>query len=121
MGSIARRIVDAKMLRLSPAQVRVRVAADGMVLVQSGTQDLGTGTCKVMSQVAADTPGVPVDRVRVGLGDTRYPPAPMSGGSSTVPSVAPAVLAACQAVRAKIFDLARGDAQPGWRTCRTTR
>jgi len=26
--------------------VRVRVAANGMVLVQSGTQDLGTGTYK---------------------------------------------------------------------------
>ncbi|MGA3400874.1 MAG: xanthine dehydrogenase family protein molybdopterin-binding subunit [Acetobacteraceae bacterium] len=97
-----------------PAQVRVRVAADGMVLVQSGTQDLGTGTYTVMSQVAADTLGVPVERVRFELGDSTLPPAPVSGGSATVPSVAPAVLAACQAVRAKIFDLARGDAQLGW-------
>jgi xanthine dehydrogenase YagR molybdenum-binding subunit len=97
-----------------PAQVRVRVAADGTVLVQSGTQDLGTGTYTVMSQVAADTLGVPVGRVRFQLGDSSLPPAPVSGGSSTVPSVAPAVLAACQAVRAKIIDLARGDEQLGW-------
>lgn len=97
-----------------PAQVRVRVAADGMVLVQSGTQDLGTGTYTVMSQVAADTLGVPVKSVRFELGDSTLPPAPVSGGSSTVPSVAPAVLAACQAVRGKIFDLARSDAQLGW-------
>jgi xanthine dehydrogenase YagR molybdenum-binding subunit len=98
-----------------PAQARVRVAADGTVLVQSGTQDLGTGTYTVMSQVAADALGIPVGRVRFELGDSRLPPAPGSGGSSTVPSVAPAVLAACQAVRGEIFDLARSDAQLGWR------
>jgi len=74
-----------------------------------------------MSQVAADTLGVPMDRARVALGDTHHPPAPVSGGSSTVPIVTSAVLAACHAVRAKIFDLARGNAQLGWRTCRTTR
>jgi xanthine dehydrogenase YagR molybdenum-binding subunit len=94
--------------------VRVRVAADGMVLVQSGTQDIGTGTYTVMSQVAADTLGVPVEHVRFELGDSTLPPAPTSGGSTTVPSVAPAVLAACQAVRNKIFDLARGATQLGW-------
>jgi xanthine dehydrogenase YagR molybdenum-binding subunit len=97
-----------------PAQARVRVAADGTVLVQSGTQDLGTGTYTVMSQVAADTLGVPVGHVRFELGDSTLPPAPVSGGSSTVPSVAPAVVAACQAVRGKIIELARGDAQLGW-------
>jgi xanthine dehydrogenase YagR molybdenum-binding subunit len=92
-----------------PARARVRFAADGMVL-QSGTQDLGTGTYTVMSQVAADTLGMPVQHVRFQLGDSTLPSAPVSGGSSTVPSVAPAVLAACQAVRTKIFELARRDA-----------
>jgi xanthine dehydrogenase YagR molybdenum-binding subunit len=98
-----------------PAKARVRIAADGSVVVQSGTQDLGTGTYTVMSQVAADTLGVPVAQVRFALGDSTLPPAPGSGGSCTVPSVAPAVLAACQAARAKIFGLAQGDAQLGWR------
>jgi xanthine dehydrogenase YagR molybdenum-binding subunit len=97
-----------------PAQARVRVAADGRVLVQSGTQDLGTGTYTVMAQVAADALGVPVEQVRFELGDSNLPPAPGSGGSCTVPSVSPAVLAACQAVRGKLFDLARADTQLGW-------
>ncbi len=97
-----------------PAQARVRIDAAGMVLVQSGTQDLGTGTYTVMSQVAADALGFPVDRVRFQLGDSTLPAAPGSGGSCTVPSVAPAVLAACQSLRDKIFALARGDAQLGW-------
>ena len=97
-----------------PAQVRMRFNADGTLLGQSGTQDIGTGTYTVMSQVAADTLGVPLARVRFQLGDSRLPPAPVSGGSATVPSVAPAVLAACQALRSKIFDLARGEARLGW-------
>jgi len=97
-----------------PAQVRVRIAANGMVLVQSGTQDLGTGTYTVMSQLAADTLGIPVEQVRFELGDSALPPAPGSGGSSTVPSVAPAVAAACHAVRDKIFELARRATQLSW-------
>lgn len=97
-----------------PAQVRARFTADGTVLVQSGTQDVGVGTFTVMSQVAADTLGVPVEHVRFQPGDSRFRPAPVSGGSSTVPSVAPAVLAACQALRAKIFDVARSNERLGW-------
>ena len=96
------------------ASARIRVNADGSVVVQSGTQDLGTGTYTVMSQVAADALGVPVSRVRFELGDSALPPAPISGGSSTVPSVSPAVLAACEAVRARIFEMALTDPRVGW-------
>ena len=90
----------------SPANVRVRMDRQGNVVVQSGTQDLGTGTYTVMTQVASDTLGVPMQRVRFELGDSRLPPAPVSGGSSTVPSVAPTVQAACEALMEKIKDLA---------------
>ena len=61
---------------------------------RSGTQDLGTGTYTVMTQVAADALGLPVEQVRFELGDTRLPEAPVSGGSQTAASVGPAVQAA---------------------------
>ncbi len=96
------------------AHVRVTIKPDGSALLQSGTQDLGTGTYTVMSQVAADTLGLPLHRVAFQLGDSTLPHAPVSGGSTTVPSVAPAVLAACQAAREKILDLALADAALGW-------
>ncbi len=54
---------------------------DGSVVVQSGTQDIGTGTYTVMTQVAADALGVPMQRIRFELGDSALPPAPVSGGS----------------------------------------
>jgi xanthine dehydrogenase YagR molybdenum-binding subunit len=85
-----------------PASAHVRVDADGTALVQVGTQDLGTGTYTVMSQIAADELGIPVQRIRFELGDSSFPHAPVSGGSMTVASVGPAVKAACDAVRAKL-------------------
>ncbi len=97
-----------------PAAARVRLGADGTALVQSGTQDIGTGTYTVMAQVAADELGLPLSRVRFELGDTDYPKAPVSGGSSTVPSVSPAVVAACTAVKAKLFELALADPRAGF-------
>jgi xanthine dehydrogenase YagR molybdenum-binding subunit len=40
--------------------------------------------------------------VRFELGDTKFPKAPVSGGSMTAASVGPAVLKACEALRAKL-------------------
>jgi xanthine dehydrogenase YagR molybdenum-binding subunit len=57
--------------------------------VQCGTQDLGTGTYTVMTQVASGTLGLPMRQIRFELGDSDMPPAPVSGGSMTVASVAP--------------------------------
>jgi xanthine dehydrogenase YagR molybdenum-binding subunit len=96
------------------ASARVRLGADGVAIVQCGTQDIGTGTYTVMAQVAADELRLPLSRVRFELGDTRYPKAPVSGGSSTVPSVSPAVEAACAALRARLFDMAIADPRTGW-------
>jgi xanthine dehydrogenase YagR molybdenum-binding subunit len=85
-----------------PASAFVRLGADNSALVRVGTQDLGTGTYTVMSQIAADTLGVPVECIRFELGDSAFPHAPVSGGSMTVASVGPAVKAACEAARAKL-------------------
>ncbi|HEY1412982.1 MAG TPA: xanthine dehydrogenase family protein molybdopterin-binding subunit [Rhodopila sp.] len=98
----------------SPAAVKLRMDGVGNVVLQCGTQDIGTGTYTVMSQVASDTLGVPMQRIRFELGDSNFPPAPVSGGSQTVASVAPAVQAACQALLDKIKDLALADDNAGW-------
>ena len=82
-----------------PAGARVRLGADGVALVQVGTQDLGTGTYTVLSQIAADTLGVQVEHIQFELGDSALPHAPVSGGSMTVASAGPAVMAACEEVR----------------------
>jgi len=91
------------------AKAKAEFRPDGTVLVRSGTQDLGTGTYTVMTQVAADALGLPVARIRFELGDTDFPEAPVSGGSQTVASVAPAVYQAALAARDLLVATALAD------------
>lgn len=93
-----------------PASALARILPDGTALVQAGSQDLGTGTYTVMTQVAADALGLPPQRVRCELGDTRLPETPTSGGSQTAASVGSAVHLAALAVRSKVTQLALSDA-----------
>jgi xanthine dehydrogenase YagR molybdenum-binding subunit len=95
----------------SPADAMVRLLPDGSAIVRSATHDLGTGTYTVMSQVAADAIGIPVEKVRFELGDSRFPKAPGAGGSQSTASVAPAVHAAGLAMRQKLVELATADPQ----------
>jgi xanthine dehydrogenase YagR molybdenum-binding subunit len=67
---------------------------DGSVEVSIGSQDLGTGTRTVIGIVAAETVGLPLDAVKVNIGDSRYPPSGASGGSTTVGGVSSSTRAA---------------------------
>lgn len=97
----------------SEAGARIVFEADGNVVVQSGTQDLGTGTYTVMAQLAADALNMPIHRVRFELGDSAFPKAPISGGSQSAASVGSAVLAAAAAAKEKLFAFAlQGNRSP---------
>ncbi len=93
----------------TPAEARVRVLADGSVEVESGGADIGTGTYTILAQVAADVLGVPVERVRVRLGDTTLPRAPVAGGSQLANLLAGAVHKTAAAAREELFAIAAGD------------
>jgi len=93
----------------SPASAVARILPDGTAMVASGTQDIGTGTYTVMTQVAADALGFPLDRVHFALGDSKLPHAPGSGGSQSAASVAPAVQAAARGARDQLIALAVAD------------
>jgi xanthine dehydrogenase YagR molybdenum-binding subunit len=90
----------------SEAGARIVFDRDGTVLVQSGTQDLGTGTYTVMAQLAADALKMPLHRVRFELGDSEFPKAPVSGGSQSAASVGSAVLAAIDGAKQRLFEMA---------------
>jgi xanthine dehydrogenase YagR molybdenum-binding subunit len=79
---------------------------DGMVTVRSATHEIGTGTYTAMSQFAADTLGIPIEKVHFELGDSQFPEAPNNGGSWLTASVAPAVIGACRELKKKVVDLA---------------
>ena len=85
-----------------PAKASATLLADGRVVVQSATSDMGPGTYTSMTQIAADTLDIPVHQVRFELGDSGLPKAEEHGGSTTTASIGPAVVAACEALQAKI-------------------
>jgi CO/xanthine dehydrogenase Mo-binding subunit len=90
-----------------PSYAWVRVGADGRAVVVTAMQDIGTGSATAMAQIAAEELGLPVDRVDVSLGDTaRGPYASISAGSSTIPSMGPAVRAAAADAARQIREIA---------------
>jgi len=90
-----------------PAEASATLYADGTAVVQSATSDMGPGTYTSMTQVAADSLGLPVGRVRFDLGDSTLPKAQEPGGSATTASIGSAVRAACQSLQAKLNALAQ--------------
>jgi xanthine dehydrogenase YagR molybdenum-binding subunit len=90
-----------------PSYAWVRVGADGRATVVTAMQDIGTGTKTAMVQIAAEELGIPLEHVTVSLGDSAHGPyAAISAGSSTTPSMGPAVRAAAADARRQIDEIA---------------
>jgi xanthine dehydrogenase YagR molybdenum-binding subunit len=90
-----------------PSYAWVRVGSDGRAAVVTASQDVGTGTKTALSQIAAEELGLPLAHVTFAVGDTsRGPYSTLSAGSSTMPSMGPAVRAAAADARRQILELA---------------
>jgi xanthine dehydrogenase YagR molybdenum-binding subunit len=90
-----------------PSYAWIRVGSDGRAVVVTAMQDIGTGSRTAMAQIAAEELGVPLERVRVELGDSaRGPYASVSAGSSTIPSMGPAVRSAAADAKRQIIEIA---------------
>ncbi|MCC3275495.1 xanthine dehydrogenase family protein molybdopterin-binding subunit [Arthrobacter sp. zg-Y20] len=79
---------------------RIGYEQDGIYSVQIGAADIGTGSWTALTQIAADALRVPVNRIRLGIGDTRFPVASVAGGSSGTASWGGTIIAAARAFRA---------------------
>src|SRR5262249_25884571 len=90
-----------------PASAKAVLSVDGKLTVSSATEDIGTGTYTIMSQIAADEVGIPIEDVTFVLGDSSLPPAFLEGGSLTAGSVGSAVKSVCDKLRERLFNLAR--------------
>ena len=82
------------------------VFPDGGVEVKCGTQDIGTGTRTIIAAIAAEELGLKINQIRSLVGDTNYPRSGGSGGSTTAPSVAPAIKNTTEKAKAKLIELA---------------
>jgi xanthine dehydrogenase YagR molybdenum-binding subunit len=91
--------------RRSPSTALVRMERNGDIRVQIGAADIGTGAWTVLTQIAADALGVPVESVRVEIGDTVLPAAGMAGGSMGTASWGTAVVDGCRKLRSRLLEL----------------
>ena len=90
-----------------PSYAWVRLGSDGRANVVTAMQDIGTGTRTAMAMIAAEELGLPLDHVDVQIGDSaRGPFASISGGSSTLPSMGPAVRSAAADAARQVIELA---------------
>jgi xanthine dehydrogenase YagR molybdenum-binding subunit len=89
-----------------PVRAKAKLSVGGKLEVSCGTADIGTGTYVSMTQIAADTLGLPLDNVTFKLGDTALPLAPLQGGSWTAASVGSAVFSVCNDIKKKLLKMA---------------
>jgi xanthine dehydrogenase YagR molybdenum-binding subunit len=82
-----------------PSAARARDLGDGSFEVSIAAADIGTGARTILTQIAADALGVPVERVRIRIGDSTLPKASVAGGSSGSASWGWAVTGACRELR----------------------
>jgi xanthine dehydrogenase YagR molybdenum-binding subunit len=88
---------------------RARIYADASAVVQTSTQEIGTGVMTAMTQVAADALGLGLDRVRFECGDTEFPNTSSAVGSAGAGMVSAAVHNAAVALRHQLVAMAVAD------------
>jgi xanthine dehydrogenase YagR molybdenum-binding subunit len=96
------------------SEATVEFRDDGSARVSSATQDIGTGTYTVLSQIVSGKTGIPHDKIEVVLGDTRLPPGPISGGSWATASVTPPVIEAIEKAQKTLFTIAGQGKDPAF-------
>jgi xanthine dehydrogenase YagR molybdenum-binding subunit len=94
---------------MRPSKARVKIDRSAHITVELAMTDIGTGSYTILTQIAAETMGVPMDQVTVILGDTALPETPGSGGSWGANSAGSGVYETCMALREKLVKLATGD------------
>ncbi len=93
----------------SASSAKIQLSADGKATVYCATQDIGTGTYTILTQIAAQGLGLPMASVQCKLGDSKLPKGPNSGGSQVSASAGGAVWAAALTLKSKAIRLAIAD------------
>lgn len=89
---------------VAPSTATARARPDGTFLVRINATDIGTGARTVLAQIGADALGVPLERVRIEVGSTELPSAPLAGGSSGTASWGWAVHDACDRLARRLAE-----------------
>lgn len=91
------------------ATVKVRLerdAAGARAVVSTAGIDVGTGMYTMLTLVAADELGLPIERVSVELGNSSFTKCAVAGGSNLTASSAPATMDACTEIKRELLKIA---------------
>lgn len=85
---------------------RARLGTDGILTIETDMTDIGTGSYTIIGQTAAEMLGIPLENVRVKLGDSNFPKASGSLGQRGANSSTSGTYAACAMLREQIAQVA---------------
>jgi len=91
------------------SEAKIVFHASGLIEVLSSGTDIGTGTYTILAQAVADVLDVPVDTIKVRLGDTVLPRSALAGGSQQANNLGGAVTCAARNARDALVILAAND------------
>ena len=92
-----------------PANARVRINSDGSAIVQTAAHEMGMGTATVQIQHAAESLGLPIDKVSFEYGDSKLPESTVAGGAMQTASVVASVAAAIESIHKELLAIAGDD------------
>jgi xanthine dehydrogenase YagR molybdenum-binding subunit len=95
-----------------PATVEVTLQADDTAVVATSGADPGTGLLTVLSLIGAESLDISPEKIAPRLGDSRFPPGGMSGGSTATASAGTAIMIAASKVIDDLLALAASAGAP---------
>lgn len=98
----------------APCTAHAKLSADGKLVIQSASSDMGPGTATVMVKIASEIIDIPVENISFELGSSALPNAPGEYGSITTSSVGSAVYDVCTALKEKFNELAGNNDKPNY-------
>jgi len=90
-----------------PARVQAILTKEGKLILHNATTDIGTGTMTVMTQIAADEIGLPLEDITFDYGDSKKPFSMFQGGSAITSSTGAAIIAVVKELKKKILKKAK--------------
>lgn len=87
-----------------PSRIEAILTKEGKLMINNAVTDIGTGTFTVMTQIAADELGLPIEDVIFGYGDSKKPFSMFQGGSSMTSSTGVAIVMAAKALKKKLLE-----------------
>jgi xanthine dehydrogenase YagR molybdenum-binding subunit len=96
-------------MRMPGGSARISLDRTGHVTVEVPAADMGMGTSTTQTIITAERLGLPLERVTVAHGDSRFPGSMLAGGSNQTATIAGAVIAAQRGLVEQLLALCDDD------------